>query len=99
VLFRSRPIRPQERRAEVLAALASVDYVTIFDEATPLELIRLLEPDVLVKGGDWPVERMVGADLVLARGGRALSLDLIEGESTSAIIERIIASRLTSQGA
>ncbi len=84
-----RPIRSQESRAEVLAALESVDYVVLFDEDTPARLIEALKPDVLVKGGDWPPERIVGADFVLGRGGRVESLPLIPGESSSAIIERI----------
>ncbi len=84
-----RPLVPQEQRALVLSALACVDAVVIFQEPTPLELIRTLEPDVLVKGGDWPVERMVGAELVRARGGRALSIPLVEGLSTTALVARI----------
>jgi len=85
----TRPLRPQDKRAEVLASLASVDYVVIFDEDTPARLIEALQPDVLVKGGDWPVERIVGAEGVLKRGGQVLSLPLIEGESTTGLIERI----------
>ena len=84
-----RPLRPQDKRAEVLAALACVDYVVVFDEDTPARLIAALEPDVLVKGGDWPVEMIVGAEGVFRRGGRVLSLPLIEGESTSGLIELI----------
>ena len=80
-----RPINPQEQRAEVLSSLEMVDYVTIFDEDTPYELIRFLKPDVLVKGGDWEKEDIVGADIVK----ETLSLPYIEGVSTSEIIERI----------
>lgn len=84
-----RPVTPQDQRAEVLAGLASVDAVVIFNEDTPARLIEIIAPDVLVKGGDWPVEKMVGAREVMARGGRALSLPLVPGISTTAAIERI----------
>jgi rfaE bifunctional protein nucleotidyltransferase chain/domain len=84
-----RPVQREADRAEVLAALEAVDYVSIFDEDTPLELIRAVEPDVLVKGGDWPVERIVGADLVRARGGRVRSLPFAAGYSTTALIRRL----------
>jgi D-beta-D-heptose 7-phosphate kinase/D-beta-D-heptose 1-phosphate adenosyltransferase len=85
-----RPILNLQERAEVLAALAAVDYVTVFDEQTPRQLIASLLPDVLVKGGDWPVEQIVGREEVEASGGRVLSLAYIEGSSTSDIVERII---------
>lgn len=84
-----RPINPQGARAEVLAALAAVDYVALFDEDTPLALIELLEPDVLVKGGDWTPDRIVGSDFVRARGGEVRSLPFADGYSTTAIVERI----------
>ena len=89
-----RPIRGQEERAETLAALASVDFVVVFDEETPLNLIERVRPDVLVKGGDWPVEQIVGGPEVLARGGKVLSLPLFQGESTTALISRIQGGRL-----
>ena len=85
----ARPVQPQEARAEVLAALESVDLVTVFDRETPYELIKVARPDILVKGGDWPVEEIVGADLVLANGGEVISLTYHQGESTSEIIERV----------
>lgn len=85
-----RPILPEEERAEVLAALASVDYVVIFHELDPARIIAILEPDVLVKGGDYPLDRIVGRETVEARGGRVLSLPLIEGSSTTEIINRIL---------
>ncbi|MDP2173072.1 MAG: D-glycero-beta-D-manno-heptose 1-phosphate adenylyltransferase, partial [Candidatus Cloacimonadaceae bacterium] len=66
----SRPIVEQVNRAIVLAALQSVDYVVIFEEDTPYELIKLIQPDVLVKGGDWKTDQIVGADIVISRGGR-----------------------------
>ena len=79
-----RPINSEAVRAFMLAHLASVDYVVIFSEDTPLELIRALAPDVLVKGGDWTPDKIVGADLVQARGGRVLSLPLLGDFSTTA---------------
>ncbi len=84
-----RPLVPQELRAQVMAGLMAVDLVVIFDEPTPLELIKALGPEVLVKGGDWPVEAIVGADLVLAAGGRVESLPLLEGLSTTALAAKI----------
>jgi D-beta-D-heptose 7-phosphate kinase/D-beta-D-heptose 1-phosphate adenosyltransferase len=84
-----RPINPEGDRAEVLAALDAVDYVTLFDEDTPLELIRSLHPDVLVKGGDWSPDQIVGADVVRARGGEVLSLPFADGYSTSTLLQRI----------
>jgi len=84
-----RPINPLPLRAFLLAHLRSVDYVVPFSEDTPFELIRALQPDVLVKGGDWPVERIVGRELVEAGGGTVCSLPLLPGFSTSALIARI----------
>lgn len=84
-----RPIRSQDQRAEVLAALGFVNVVVVFDQDTPAELIEAVRPDVLVKGGDWPVNRIVGADFVFANGGQVYSLPLIPGESTTNIIEKI----------
>lgn len=88
-----RPINPEDDRMAVLAALQSVDCVTIFDEDTPLQLIQKLQPDVLIKGGDWPVERIVGASIVQARGGRVLSIPFRHQRSTSALLEKIRRSR------
>ena len=85
----ARPVCPETVRAEMLAGLASVDAVIVFDQETPLELITLLRPDVLVKGGDWKPEQIVGAELVLAGGGQVCSLLLAEGFSSTALIERI----------
>ncbi|MBX3027473.1 D-glycero-beta-D-manno-heptose 1-phosphate adenylyltransferase [bacterium] len=84
-----RPLVRARDRAEVLAALEMVDYVTIFDQDTPYELIRAAQPDVLVKGGDWTVDRIVGADLVLARGGSVKSLRFAPGYSTTRLVETI----------
>lgn len=80
-----RPIVPEGERAEVLSAFEMVDYITIFDEDTPYDLIRAIRPDVLVKGGDWRVGEIVGADLV----GEVYSLPYRRGFSTTGIIERI----------
>ena len=84
-----RPILNQDERAEIIAALQVVDYVTIFDEETPRELIARFLPDVLVKGGDWAIESIVGREEVEAAGGRVLSLPYLQGSSTSDIVERI----------
>lgn len=84
-----RPINDQDSRAWVLSALRCVDVVTVFDDDTPLELIKAIQPDVLVKGGDWSVDRIVGADVVKAHGGEVLSLKLVDGFSTTAIVERL----------
>lgn len=85
----TRPLRTAEDRAYVLAALAAVDAVVIFDQDTPLELIRALEPDVLVKGGDYTEGTIVGAPEVRARGGEVVVVPLTPGQSTTAIVERI----------
>lgn len=85
----NRPIVPEAQRAEVLAALTAVDYVVIFPEPDPASLVGTLQPDVLVKGGDWPPDRIVGRDTVEARGGRVLTIPLVPGVSTTALIQRI----------
>jgi len=84
-----RPINPFPVRAFVLAHLAPVDFITEFDEDTPYELIKAVRPHVLVKGGDWTPDRIVGRDIVEADGGRVLSLPLLPGFSTTALIEKI----------
>jgi rfaE bifunctional protein nucleotidyltransferase chain/domain len=85
----SRPVRNTAERAHVLAALACVDAVTVFDEDTPRELILELQPDVLVKGGDYSVDTMVGAREVVGWGGEAVIVPLTAGQSTTRIIERL----------
>lgn len=85
-----RPIMPQDERVEVLAALSMVDYVTLFEEDDPHRVITELMPDVLVKGGDWDVERIVGRDVVQQSGGKVYSIPYIEGSSTTTIIDRVI---------
>ncbi|HUJ41193.1 MAG TPA: D-glycero-beta-D-manno-heptose 1-phosphate adenylyltransferase [Candidatus Acidoferrales bacterium] len=84
-----RPVMPQEERAEVLAAMAAVDYVTVFEEDTPQQIIARLLPDVLVKGGDWGPDQIVGRAEVEAAGGRVVSIRLEPGFSTTGILERI----------
>ena len=84
-----RPLNALEDRMAVLAALASVDAVTWFDEDTPEALIAACRPDVLAKGGDWPVERIAGAQAVIARGGRVVSIPFEHERSTTAIVARI----------
>jgi D-beta-D-heptose 7-phosphate kinase/D-beta-D-heptose 1-phosphate adenosyltransferase len=84
-----RPVNPERERAEVLAALQAVDAVVIFDEDTPLEIVTALQPDVLVKGADWPADAIVGRDVVEARGGKVVRVAMAEGYSTSSILERL----------
>jgi D-glycero-beta-D-manno-heptose 1-phosphate adenylyltransferase len=84
-----RPIVSESQRAEVLAALCCVDYVVMFTEPDPLNLITTLQPDVLVKGGDWAVERIVGRDVVERRGGTVRTIPLVPGMSTTTLIQRI----------
>ncbi|HEX7939117.1 MAG TPA: D-glycero-beta-D-manno-heptose 1-phosphate adenylyltransferase [Gemmatimonadaceae bacterium] len=85
----ARPVRNEAERALVLAAVGAVDAVVIFDQDTPLELIRKLEPDVLVKGGDYSEATVVGAPDVKARGGRVVIVPLTPGQSTTAIVEKL----------
>ncbi len=85
-----RPIMKQDDRAYLLANLVSVDYVVIFTEETPLKLIQALLPDVLVKGADWPVEKIIGKDIVEQHGGTVKTIELSPGRSSTSIIETII---------
>ncbi len=84
-----RPIQSESDRGELLAALSSVDFVVVFEDATPTKLIEQVAPDILVKGGDWPVEKIEGSKFVLARGGEVKSLPFHPGHSTTALLERI----------
>jgi D-beta-D-heptose 7-phosphate kinase/D-beta-D-heptose 1-phosphate adenosyltransferase len=84
-----RPIVSEAQRAEVVAALGCVDYVILFNEPDPQSLIAALQPDVLVKGGDWAVERIVGREIVEARGGIVRTIPLVPGVSTTSLIQRI----------
>lgn len=85
----NRPVTPEGERAEILAALACVDVVVLFDEETPYELISRIQPDVLVKGADWSEASMIGRDIVEARGGRVIRIPFETGYSTTSIIEKI----------
>jgi D-beta-D-heptose 7-phosphate kinase/D-beta-D-heptose 1-phosphate adenosyltransferase len=84
----SRPLVAEDARAEVLAALESVSYVTVFDDDTPAQLIALVQPDVLVKGGDWAPQDVVGREVVEKRGGRVLIVPLADGFSTTDLLAR-----------
>lgn len=84
-----RPVRTESERAYVLAALEMVDAVVLFDDDTPLNLVVALEPDVIVKGGDYTVETIVGAQEVMARGGEVVVIPLTPGQSTTSIIEKL----------
>jgi len=86
---KGRPVITERERAEILAALESVDAVVIFDDRTPREMITGLLPDVLVKGGDWPGDRIVGREEVEAAGGRVVSIPVVPGYSTTAILQKI----------
>ncbi|HAG50758.1 MAG TPA: D-glycero-beta-D-manno-heptose 1-phosphate adenylyltransferase [Deltaproteobacteria bacterium] len=85
-----RPIVPQEERAEVLSGLEAVDYVVLFNEPTPINLINAVLPDILVKGADWASQEIVGADIVRAKGGRVARIKLVKGKSTTNIIKKIL---------
>ena len=85
----NRPVIDESDRAFVLAALASVDYVCLFNEDTPYELIRALVPDILVKGADWAIEKVVGRDIVEAAGGSVQTIQFLPDRSTTGILERI----------
>jgi len=84
-----RPIVPEDQRAEVLAALECVDYVVMFSEPDPGKLIAALQPDVLVKGGDWAIDKIVGREIVESRGGTVATIPLVPGMSTTALLHRI----------
>jgi rfaE bifunctional protein nucleotidyltransferase chain/domain len=85
----SRPINPQHERAEVVAALGSVDAVTVFDEDTPQALIAAVQPDVLVKGADWDADNIVGRDIVEGRGGKVVRVELAKGFSSTRLMEKV----------
>ena len=86
-----RPIVTADQRAEVLAALTCVDYVTIFDEPDPLALIQALRPNILVKGGDWSPDRIVGKEFVESQGGSVCNIPLVPDISTTVIVQKILA--------
>ncbi len=88
-----RPIVPDAQRAEVLAALACVDYVVLFDEPDPGRLIADLQPDILVKGGDWAPDQIIGREIVEARGGTVRTIPLVPGVSTTSLVQKIQATK------
>lgn len=84
----TRPVQNESDRAEILAALAAVDFTVIFTEDTPEKLIQTVRPDILVKGGDWKIDQIVGAPFVMSYGGQVMSLQFVDGKSTTKIIEK-----------
>jgi len=86
----TRPVIPQDERAEIMSALKSVDYVTIFDQCDPLQIIASIRPDILVKGGDWDLDTIIGRDVVVSYGGKVFALPLVPGVSTTQIINKVI---------
>ncbi|MGZ3745339.1 MAG: D-glycero-beta-D-manno-heptose 1-phosphate adenylyltransferase [Pseudobdellovibrionaceae bacterium] len=86
----TRPVQNEADRAEILAALGCVDFTVIFTEETPKNLIETVKPDILVKGGDWKIDQIVGSDFVLANGGKVLSLQFVDGKSTTKLIEKAL---------
>ncbi len=92
----SRPIKNELTRSTLLASLQYVDAVIIFDNPTPLDLIRNLKPNILVKGGDWKIDQIVGAEDVLQNGGKVHSLSFLKGQSSSGIIDRILGGKTKS---
>jgi rfaE bifunctional protein nucleotidyltransferase chain/domain len=94
-----RPIFPELERAEILASLECVDAVVIFNELTPRETIAAILPDVLVKGGDWPGDQIVGREEVEAAGGRVVSIPVVAGYSTTAILDRMRAAGMPARNA
>jgi rfaE bifunctional protein nucleotidyltransferase chain/domain len=88
----SRPVQDEKARAEILASLLFVDVVVLFDEETPYKLIQQVQPDILVKGKDYSAEDVVGYDIVKSKGGRVETIELVDGYSTSAIVQRILES-------
>ena len=87
---RNRPVIGQSDRLKIVAALSSVDFVVLFNADNPLRLIKALKPDVLIKGADWSKDKIIGADFVKSYGGRVLTVNLVKGRSTSALIEKIV---------
>ncbi len=87
---KNRPVQDEVSRAEIMASLFFVDYVVYFEQETPLELITYLQPDILVKGKDYKEDEVVGADVVRAKGGKVITIDLVEGYSTSSIINNLL---------
>jgi len=87
---KNRPVITQSDRLKTVAALASVDFVVLFNEDNPLRLIKALKPDILIKGADWSKQKIIGADFVASYGGKVLTVNLVKGRSTSALIKKIV---------
>ena len=87
---KNRPVIGQTDRLKTVAALSSVDFVVLFNAVNPLRLIKALKPDILIKGADWSKQRIIGADFVESYGGKVLTVNLVKGRSTSALIEKIV---------
>ncbi len=87
---KNRPLQDEQSRAEVLAAMQFVNYVVVFDEETPEQLIKFLKPNILIKGSDYKVSEIVGGDFVISNGGKVITIDFIEGYSTTNIINKIL---------
>lgn len=85
----TRPVQNENDRAEILSSLKAVDHTVLFSEDTPIELIKLIKPDTLVKGGDWKIEQIVGWDFVQSYGGQVRSLQFVDGRSTTGIIKKL----------
>lgn len=85
----SRPLQEEQDRAEILAALSCVDHTVLFADSTPIKVIKALSPDILVKGGDWPIEKIVGSEHVLSKGGQVLSLSFVPGRSTTGVVDKM----------
>ena len=90
IKVKNRPVIRQSDRLKTVAALASVDFVVLFNADSPLRLIKALKPDILIKGADWNKQKIIGADFVESYGGKVLTVNLVKGRSTSAIIEKIV---------
>lgn len=87
---KNRPVIGEGDRLKTIAALASVDFVVLFNEDNPLKLIEVLKPDILIKGADWDKKKIIGADFVESYGGKVITVNLVKGRSTSALIEKIV---------
>ena len=87
---KNRPVIGQSDRLKTIAALASVDFVVLFSEDNPLKIIKVLKPDILIKGADWSKQKIIGADFVESYGGKVLTVNLVKGRSTSALINKIV---------
>lgn len=87
---KNRPVITQSDRLKIVAALASVDFVVLFNQDSPLRLIKALKPDILIKGADWSKQKIIGADFVSSYGGKVFTVNLVKGRSTSALIEKIV---------